>query len=69
MSGIQTLDTIFEVQLRKLIAERIDAVTTEIIGGAMDYETYKHRCGSIDGLRAALELMPDAREKAEQRNR
>ena len=69
MSGMQTVDTFFEVQLRKLISECIEKVSTEIISGDMTPEMYKFRCGSIDGMRAVLELMPEAREKAEQRNR
>lgn len=69
MSGIQTVDMFFEVQLRKLIAERIELVSAEIISGDMTPEIYKFRCGSIDGMRAVLEIMPEARERAEQRNR
>lgn len=67
---MQTDATLFERELTKLIETRITDLRINISSGSIsDISEYKRMAGMIEGLRAAVELMPEASEKAQQRNR
>jgi hypothetical protein len=68
---MQTLSSIWETELRKLIAARIDALRDQL--EANGYETvgeFRHVMGQISALRLMeTDLIDEAGKRADQRNR
>jgi len=57
---VQTLDTVFEKEIRKAIKERIEQLKDEAWGGAVtDYPKYREYCGRIAELKFALSEIID----------
>lgn len=56
-----TLNTAFEAELRKLIAEQIERLATNLCGGlsVQDIADYRNQVGQIQGLRKTLEMCED----------
>lgn len=67
---MQTTETLFERELTKLITARISDMQIMIgTGSLQSFEEYKSKCGMVDGLQAAIEMMDEARALADQRSR
>lgn len=67
---MQTTATLFESELTKLINARIEHLKTEISAGTIDdIAIYKQKSGMIDGMRATIDLMVEARENVDKRTR
>ena len=53
-------------KLRKLLRERLEAVSEEIVRGSPeDYATYQRMVGKAEGLREALLELQDLHERTE----
>ena len=53
---MQTINTQFEAEARKLIKARMEELSDNLaLGRVMDFTAYKHETGKIAGLRLALE--------------
>ena len=57
---MQTYNTLYEYNLGKLIGEAIERHKDEIASGSLSLEGYKMRCGVIQGLSEAFDLMAEA---------
>jgi len=66
---MQTVSTVFERELRKLIAARIDHLTQNLASGsASSYEDYKRIVGEIAGLGWVLDdSIPEADKLTQER--
>lgn len=65
---MQTLNTKFDIELRKLIEGHIESISQTMSGGLLQsYEDYKYQSGVVQGLREALGLCDEVRTKLEQR--
>ena len=53
-----TYNNQFQLELMKLIDERIAHITDNVMLGmsVVDYTEYKHQIGKVEGLRAIIEL-------------
>lgn len=51
------------LEFTKLVNEKIEKQKTNIAGGQFELEEYKRVAGHISGLREALTLMEEAKEK------
>jgi hypothetical protein len=66
-----TFNTLFERELKKLIAAAIDDRKENLSTGlaTIDFPTYKHQVGIITGLRMALEACDEATAICSRENR
>ena len=66
-----TLNTLFERELKKLIASAVEDRKDNLSTGlaTIDFPTYKHQVGIIKGLRLALEVCDEAALAIERRER
>lgn len=66
--GSFTRFDVFEVELHKLIEQEIERLTGEMsLGLLKTYEDYKSATGKIGGLRAALDMIDEARSITNQK--
>ena len=66
-----TFNTLFERELKKLIASAIEDRKENLSTGlaTIDFPTYKHQVGIITGLRMALEACDEATAICSRENR
>ena len=66
-----TLNTLFERELKKLIASAVEDRKENLSTGlaTIDFPTYKHQVGIITGLRMALEACDEATTICSRENR
>lgn len=64
---MQTLNTLFERELTKLVQEDIETLREQIAAGLLSHEDYKFRCGQISGLQCILKLCETANENLSKR--
>lgn len=58
---MQTLSTLYEQELKKLIENEIMRIKDDMSFGRLQtYDDYRYVCGKIAGLLMTLELMSDA---------
>jgi hypothetical protein len=60
---MQTIDTLFERNLRKIVNAEIDRLLEILsLGNMADYVEYKQMVGKIQGLRLALDYCEETNE-------
>lgn len=47
---MQTLDTLFEREFRKVVAREAEALKESVCTGRMGHDEYKFHCGRLHGL-------------------
>ena len=69
--AMQTFQTIYEAELRKLIAVEVERLKENLSHGqsVCDYSEYQKTVGQILGLRTALELCEEANALSERKER
>lgn len=66
---MQTLGTVYETILRRMLADRIATLSDELIsgGGVDNFPAYRHKAGRIAGMREALDMCAEAATEADKR--
>lgn len=66
---MQTINTVFERELRKEIEIAIEELEVTVIGGhgIENFEQYRHKIGQIAGLRKALGLCEEVNDELSKR--
>jgi hypothetical protein len=58
---MQTVSSLYEHELQKLINSEINRIKEQMILGLLpDYAEYRYICGKVAGLLTAIELMAEA---------
>lgn len=64
---MQTINSAFEADLGKMIAEDIDQAKNDMSAGLMTHDDYKFKAGYISGLRHVIELFDEVNKRLSER--
>lgn len=66
---MQTLETLLERKFQDIANLRIADLRDGLISRTMSLEDYRYTAGKIEGIKECFEILEEAREAADQRNR